>query len=204
MLSYAITVCNEAVELYNLLTFILDVKRDTDEVVVLIDSTKCTKDVRSVISSFNDVNVFERKFNNDFADHKNYLSEVCKGEYIFNIDADEIPQEFLVKIVEKITDTGENDLIWIPRINICPGYTQNFIKRHNFKCNEFGWINWPDYQGRVYKKNLKWSGVVHEKITGANNPLGIKDVPQMALWHIKSVSKQNKQNSFYECIGTSD
>lgn len=200
MLSYAITVCNESAELFNLLTFLSTIKRSDDEIVVLVDVKNSTDGVYDVLSSFKNINVFEKEFNNDFAEHKNYLNTLCKGEYVFNIDADEIPQEFLVKTVEKLTDAGENDLIWIPRINICPGYTQEFIKRHNFNCNEFGWINWPDYQGRVYRRGLKWGGKVHEKITDADRALGIKPTPQLALWHIKSVSKQDRQNILYDCI----
>ena len=99
-----------------------------------------------------------------------------------------------------MTDEKTHDLLWIPRINICPGYTQDFLKQQNFNCNPNGWINWPDYQGRVYKKGLQWSGKVHEKIMNAKNSTGIKDVPQLALWHIKSVTKQTTQNALYALI----
>ena len=202
MLSYAITVCNEARELDNLLTFLNEVKRVDDEIVILVDSNNTSEQVENVLKTFENVKRFERPFNRDFADHKNHLATICSGEYIFNIDADEIPQEFLVKMIERMTDEAKHDLIWVPRINICPGYTQAFIKKHKFSCNDMGWINWPDYQGRVYKKTLKWGGVVHEKIEGASNPIGLKATPHIALWHIKSVSKQNKQNELYDTIST--
>lgn len=201
-LSYAIGVCTEAKELWDLLTFLWEVKRPSDEVVVIKDSGKVTPQVQSVLDEFPDVIQAERKFDGDFAEHKNFFSKVCKGEYIFNIDADEIPQEFLIKAVEKIT-SQENppDFLAIPRINICPGYTQEFIKKHNFLCNDMGWINWPDYQGRVYHRDLKWVGKVHEKIEGYKKPQTIEADPKFSLWHIKSTSKQNKQNELYNKYG---
>lgn len=197
-ISYAVCVCNEARELSDLLTFLIEVKRQTDEIVVLRDSGNTSDNVTSVLKKFSDVRVHDREFKRDFADHKNYLVSVCTGDYIFNIDADEIPQEMLIKVVEKVIEGPDApDLVWVPRINICPGYTQEFLKQHNFACNENGWINWPDYQGRVYTRNLQWTGKVHEKIEGAKRPQGLKPIPQTALWHIKSTTKQDSQNSLY-------
>lgn len=200
MISYAIGVCNESRELGDLLAFLTGVKRPQDEIVVLCDEGNTSDEVRRVLAEYPGIKVFHRKFARDFADHKNHLTSCCSGDYIFNIDADEIPQEMLIRVIEKMTNEGTNDLIWVPRINICPGYTQAFLKKHNFHCNQNGWINWPDYQGRVYRKSLEWSGKVHEKISGAKSPIGLKDVPQFALWHIKSVAKQNKQNALYDQI----
>tara|TARA_R110000803_G_scaffold128698_2_gene196143 strand:+ start:1314 stop:1922 length:609 start_codon:yes stop_codon:yes gene_type:complete len=200
-ISYAICVCTEARELYDLIKFLEEVKRPPDEVIVLTDEKKVTSQVIEVISEFSWVKKVSRKFNGDFADHKNYLGEQCSGDYIFNIDADEIPQEFLVRAIEKIIESDTPpDLIAIPRINICLGYTQRFLKHHNFHCNENGWINWPDYQGRVYQKNLKWDGKVHERIEGFNTSVAINPHPSMALWHVKSTSKQDKQDKLYQSI----
>jgi len=197
-ISYAICVCNEAKELGDLLSFLFEVKRSCDEVIVLCDSGNSHPGINTVLDMFPDVKSHFREFKRDFADHKNYLANLCSCDYIFNIDADEIPQEMLIRTIEKrIEENDAPDLIWVPRINICPGYTQNFLKKHNFSCNENGWINWPDYQGRVYKKELRWSGKVHEKIDGAENPQGLKGIPHLALWHIKSTQKQDKQNALY-------
>lgn len=198
-LSYAIGVCTEASELWNLLTFLKEVKNPSHEVVVIKDSGKVTPLVQIVLNDFPEVIQSERTFDGDFAEHKNFFSTVCKGEYIFNIDADEIPQEFLIRAIENlISKEDAPDFLAVPRINICPGYTQEFLKKHNFNCNEMGWINWPDYQGRVYRRELKWVGKVHEKIEGYKNGQAMKPDPKMALWHIKSTSKQNKQNEMYK------
>lgn len=198
MISYAICVCNEHQELKNLLDFLYETKNEDDEIVLLVDTKKENKLVSSVIKLFPTLKVFTRSFDGNFAAHKNYLNSCCEGDIIFNIDADEIPQEGLMNIVKGIS--GEDfDVLYVPRINVCPGYTQKFIEKHNFKVNEMGFINWPDYQGRIYKKGIDWEGKVHEKPNGKN----VKLLPanfQCALWHVKSVSKQNKQNDFYNNI----
>lgn len=197
--SFAICVCNEHNELKNLLSFLKKVKRDgIDEIVVLVDSSKENKLVSAVLYSFsNDVRIFHRAFDGDFANHKNFLNDQCSGEIIFNIDADEIPQESLVKIVQELRDDdGKFDVVYVPRINICPGYTEEFIKKHGFKVNEMGWINWPDYQGRIYKKHVKWVGKVHEHPDG-KSVSSLPAEPACALWHIKSVERQNRQNQLY-------
>ena len=200
-ISYAICVCNETKELGDLLRFLFDVKREGDEVLVLCDSGNSHPGIDTVLDMFPGVTSHSREFKRDFADHKNYLASLCSGDYIFNIDADEIPQEMLIRTIEKLIEISDPpDLIWVPRINICPGYTQNFLKKHNFSCNENGWINWPDYQGRVYKKELRWAGKVHEKIEGAKRSQGLKDIPHLALWHIKSTQKQDKQNALYNSM----
>ena len=200
-ISYAICVCTEARELDILLTFLEEVKRPQDEVVVLVDTSSVTQQVHEVLSKYSWVLKVSRKFNKDFADHKNFLGEKCSGDYIFNIDADEVPQEFLVRAIEKITD-GENppDLLAVPRINICLGYTQSFLKKHKFSCNENGWINWPDYQGRVYRKELRWGGKVHERIEGFKTSAALPTHPNMCLWHVKSTIKQDKQDELYQSI----
>ena len=201
-LSYVIGVCNEHLELSNLLIFLKEVIDKNHEVVVVVDSNKVTKQVEEVLENHIDwVKRFDKPFEFDFSKHKNFFANVTKGEYIFNLDADEIPQEFLINMIENIVNKPDApDLIAVPRINICPGYTQRFLKENKFSCNELGWINWPDYQGRVYKRHLKWSGKVHEKIQGAKKSIGLQADPKLALWHIKSTTKQNKQNVSYSTL----
>lgn len=197
MISYAICVCNEHQELKHLLEFLFETKNENDEIVILVDSKKENKLVSSVIKMFSSLRVFTRDFNRDFSEHKNFLNSCCQGDVIFNIDADEIPQEGLMKFVnENINSEGDFDVIYVPRMNLCPGWTQEFIKKHKFQVNEMGLINWPDYQGRIYKKGVNWEGKVHEKPNGKNVKF-LQANTSLALWHVKSVSKQNKQNDLY-------
>ena len=57
------------------------------------------------------------------------------------------------------------------------------------------WINWPDFQGRVYKRadHITWSDQIHTKLTGTDKVIGLNPTPQLALWHIKSMEKQQSR-----------
>ena len=70
-LSYAITVCNEFVEIQRLLTFLTQNIRKDDEIVVLLDLTKNTPTTELVaylhkLSSTNQITLVEDNFNNHF------------------------------------------------------------------------------------------------------------------------------------------
>ena len=196
-ISYAITVCNEAKDLYSLLSFLKKVKDPCDEINILVDTLHVTKTVRDVLEHFKDnIVVNERDFCGDFAKHRNFHLERCSGEFIFVVDADEMPQEHLIKSVKGvIIDTGA-DLVMIPRINIQPGYTQEWLNKMKFKTNKVGWINWPDYQGRIFKNApgcIYYSRELHENIIGFEKRIILKPEPHIALWHIKSVDKQDNR-----------
>ena len=201
LLSYAICVCTESLELENLLNFIRETRCTDSETVVLVDTSKVNEAVDAVIKANEDfVRRIERPFDGDFAEHKNYLGSQCKGRYVFNIDADEIPQEALMHRAESIAKANEFDAVYVPRINVCPGYTERFVKKHGFNVNEAGWINWPDFQGRIYRRETaRWEGKVHEKLVG-EKCAGLPPQPIHALWHIKSTAKQDKQNNLYDKI----
>ena len=200
-ISYAICVCNEDRELNSLVNFLLKVKGEEDEINILVDSTKVTPEVREVLKSYDDkIVVNERAFDGKFSDHRNYHATKCKGDYIFAIDADEMPQEALINNIK----TFDGDIMYVPRINICPGYTADWITDYKFNLNEMGWVNWPDYQGRYYKNNgeIKWSNDLHEKLEGPNpdKVAMLEAKPLIALWHIKTVERQDRQRAYYESL----
>lgn len=205
LISYAICVCTEHDELDHLLRFLEETRYSDSETVVLVDSGKATDSVYSVLKKYSDwVTYHERKFCGHFASHKNYMNSLCNGQYVFNIDADEIPQESLMHEVVECAKKNVADVIYVPRINVCPGYTKKFLDKHSFSVNELGWINWPDYQGRLYsREKTSWFGKVHERVHGER--IGqLPPDPKYALWHIKSVAKQDKQNTLYSQINNGE
>jgi hypothetical protein len=198
-ISYAICVCNEDREVKSLINFLLKVKDEEDEINVLLDSKNGTMEARSVLESFGDkIVVNEREFDGKFSDHRNYHASKCSGDYIFVIDADEMPQEALIVNIK----TFDGDIMYIPRINICPGYTADWLDQHKFQLNEMGWINFPDYQGRYYKNNgeIKWENDLHERLTGSENVARLDAKPLVSLLHIKTVERQDKQGEYYDSL----
>lgn len=192
--SYAITVCNESRDLYSLVAFLIKVKDADDEINILVDTAHVTKSVLNVIEYFkDDIVKNERAFDGNFAEHRNYHLSTCSGDYIFIIDPDEMPQEALIKNMKKMISDSGADLIMVPRINICPGFTEEWLKRCNFRVNEMGWINWPDYICRIFKNGLKYGNEVHENIVGSQKQVTLQANPQVAVWHIKSVEKQDNR-----------
>lgn len=203
--SYAICVCNEHREINALLMHLQSFinKKDVSEIVVLVDTKNVTDEVKKVLKRYErHIKVFEREFDNNFATHKNFLNSKCSGKYIFNIDADEMPNFNVIRFFESLQNETF-DVVYVPRINICPGSTEEFLKMHNFTANENGWINWPDYQGRIYQSGALWEGDVHEKVKGTNVK-ALNPDPALALIHVKTMEKQNRQNELYKSIQVPD
>ena len=195
-ITYAITVCNESRDLYSLISFLKGVIDEEDDINVLIDTAHSTESVKSVIEHFkDDIVTCERSFDGNFAEHRNFHISKCTGDYIFVLDPDEMPQELMITRVKEIITSSEADFLMIPRINIVLGATRKWYKDHDFgdKVNELGWVNWPDYNGRIFKNNgiIKYGNALHEKIQGFTNMKAVVDNHSLALYHIKSEDKDN-------------
>jgi GT2 family glycosyltransferase len=73
-ISYAIPVCNEHNEINRLLSFLIQNKRNEDEIVVQCDQNNTTKEVYEVIAKFDShIKVCQFRLNGNFADFKNNL-----------------------------------------------------------------------------------------------------------------------------------
>ena len=152
-ISYAITVCNEEVELQKLVTFLLKHKELQDEIVITYDSKNGSKGVEEYLRSHSVNGEFSWhpfEFEGNFSDLKNYTKSMCSGDYIFHLDADEIPHEVLMEQLHTILEMNDVDLVWIPRVNTVEGITQEHINKWGWKVTEKGWVNYPDYQARVF------------------------------------------------------
>jgi hypothetical protein len=207
-ISYAVTVCNEFLEIQRLLTFLLENKRINDEIVVLFDMTKNepTSELLGYLhklSSNDIITLSEQNFNNHFADWKNKLSSLCKGDYIFQIDADEIPNENLIADLPDLLEENENiDVFLVPRVNTVEGLTSEHIQKWGWRVNDEGWVNWPDFQWRIWKNTpeIQWVNKVHERLDGFKTYTAMPDVEYFALYHSKTIEKQEKQNQLYDTI----
>ena len=206
-LSYAITVCNEFVEIQKLVTFLLENKRREDEIVILYDSKNGDREVEAYLRSHSVNNAFmwhAGEFTGHFADWKNKLTGYCGGDYIFQIDADELPNKTLIDNLPNILEANpETEVYLVPRVNTVEGLTQQHILKWNWKVNGNGWVNWPDYQWRIWKNKpeIKWKNKVHEVLDGYRLYAPLPDKEELALYHPKDIERQEKQNAFYETLG---
>tara|TARA_B100001093_G_scaffold492391_1_gene533464 strand:+ start:94 stop:738 length:645 start_codon:yes stop_codon:yes gene_type:complete len=211
-ISYGITVHNEADELNRLLETLIHKTDVEDEIVICVDGND--EKVQEVIMSWvqqygsddidkkKDIIVYNRKLENDFAAHKNSVIEKSTGDYIFHIDADEYPSDALLLHMKPILEANDIDLIWVPRINTVDGLTESHIQKWGWRVTENGWVNYPDYQARIFKrdKDIKWIKPVHEIISGANTYSHLPPNETLSLYHPKTIDKQEKQNALYESI----
>ena len=205
-ISYAITVCNELEEITNLLNFLQTNIKEDDEIVVQYDESSVTDAVLDYLKLMDKMHdnhkVVGFPLNKDFASFKNNLKSHCSKDYIFQIDADEIPHESLVEVINQVLDTNPVDVIFLPRVNTVKGLTNEHIQKWGWQVNEEGWVNFPDYQTRIYKNTdeITWMNKVHERITGYDTFSNFPADENYCLYHHKQIKKQEQQNEFYETI----
>jgi hypothetical protein len=206
-ISYAITVCNELEEIKKLIPYLLQHKREEDEIVVLHDDKGNTEtdEIFEFINNIQIIHYFSDDFSQilNFGEWKNILNSVCKGNYIFNIDADEIPSQTLIKNLPLLLESNpEIDLYWVPRENYVKNITPLHLQKWGWVQDDKGRINYPDVQSRIYRNspNIKWEGKVHERIVGYKTYSSLPINQDWDLLHIKSLERQEKQNNYYETL----
>jgi len=199
-ISYGITVHNEVEELERLLTKLLVSIDEEDEVVICVDGNDSgVKDVIELYSIDSRVIHYGRELENDFAAHKNSVIEKSNGDYIFHIDADEYPNKTLLQQLKQILEMNDVDLVWIPRVNTVNGFTDEDVQKWGWRVNENGWVNYPDYQARVFRNrdDIRWTRPLHEYITGCKTYAHLPPHEELSLYHPKTKEKQEQQNKFY-------
>jgi glycosyltransferase involved in cell wall biosynthesis len=205
-ISYAITVCNELEEIIKLLDFLQLHIRPEDEVVIQYDSSSATQEVKEYLNVMDMMRdnhkVISFPLNNDFATFKNNLKSYCTKDYIFQIDADEIPHEALIEYLPEVLELNPVDVVFVPRINTVEGLTPSHIQKWGWNVNDKGWVNFPDYQLRIYKRtdDVVWMNKVHETITGYTTFSNFPMEEHWCLYHPKEIQRQEKQNDYYETI----
>lgn len=208
-ISYCITACNEHDELTKLLNLLSNHIKPEDQIVIQVDQDNVTNEVLRVaeyamLRSLGD-KLVKFPLNKDFAAFKNNANSHCTKDFIFQIDADEFPDESLLENIHEIIESNDQvDLFVIPRKNTVEGLTDNHIKQWNWNVDQEGLVNWPDYQMRLYKRcsDIKWQRKVHEFISGYKRMSYLPDDKSLnlCLHHPKKIDRQEKQNKFYETI----
>ena len=205
-ISYGITVHNEADELNRLLEILVHKTDKEDEIVICVDGEDDAVEhvLRSWVQQYGHedmkvIKIYQRKLEGDFSAQKNSVIENSTGDYIFHIDADEYPNEILLQQLKEILQINNVDLLWIPRVNTIDGMKDEHINRWGWRVTENGWVNYPDYQARVFKRDskIRWERPLHEVIRGYKTYSHLPPHEELSLYHPKTIQKQEKQNLFY-------
>ena len=204
-ISYSILTHNETDSLLKLIEFLVKHKDEEDEIVILDDysDNKETQKILDVTVSIYNIVYEQRHLLKDYGGQKNHLKNMCSGDYIFNLDADELPHKYLIKHIKPIVESNPTvDLYWVPRVNTVNGLTQEHINKWRWNVNEKGWVNYPDYQGRIWRNrpNILWKNPVHEVLSGYKEHTYLPAEEQFSFYHPKTINRQEKQNLFYDTI----
>jgi glycosyltransferase involved in cell wall biosynthesis len=201
-ISYAILTHNEGEYIAELLTLLTTYKRDVDEIVIVDDHSNDEK-TKFILNDFKDLIKLEyRTFDGDHT-QKNYLNSLCTGDYILQLDADELVKpEFIEMLPQMLKDNNEIDLFIMPRINTVEGLTPEYIAKWGWNVNEKGWVNFPDHQMRLYRNCnwVEWDGLLHSKIKGHKTYVFLPAEELFCILHPKQLDRQVAQNDLYDKI----
>jgi glycosyltransferase involved in cell wall biosynthesis len=203
MITFGITVADELFEFKRLINSLQPYVYPQEEIVVLADGNKVTEEIIKHCDLCG-IKIHFFNFENDFSKFKNKLFDLSSKEYLFQIDADEQIPPSLIHILRQVSSQKKVDLLWVPRINIVQGATEQDVKDFSWDINELGWEGFPDFQSRLVstKGHIKWENKVHEILKGAKNQARVEEKPieLYSILHVKHIDKQKKQNEFYGTI----
>ena len=207
-ISYAILTHNEGEYISKLFNLLFSNKAEQDEIVVLDDfstderTVEILEEFKSKAQTDNSLIFKQRVFDGDHT-QKNAVNEYCTGDYILQIDADELFRPAFIKMLPELLEQNkEADLFLVPRINTVEGLTQEHINKWKWNVNEKGWVNFPDYQTRLFRntEDIKWDGLLHSRITGYKTSVMLPTAELFCMLHPKEIERQTKQNDHYDRI----
>jgi glycosyltransferase involved in cell wall biosynthesis len=207
MITYAVTTHNEGRGYIEpLLKQLLSIVTPQDEIIVLDDFSDDPETV-AVLKEYSDhIKLIQHKFIDNFADHKNQIHQYAKGEYIFQIDADELLGINLMHQLSQILELNPSiDVLGVPRENyFVEGLTPADVAKWHWRVDSLSRVMWPDFQFRIYKNDgtIYWTGNVHETLISSRdtNIATLPEEPEWALIHKKHITRQRLQNELYESL----
>jgi glycosyltransferase involved in cell wall biosynthesis len=203
-ISYAILTHNEGEYIEKLIKMLTDHKRAEDEIVVVDDYSTCelTRAILAEWHALGEIKLYYREFDGDHT-QKNYLNSLCTGDYIMQLDADECLYPQLIELLPSfLQDNSDVDLFYVPRINTVDGLTQEWTEKWQWNVNERGWVNFPDWQMRLYRNcdYVKWDGLLHSKVVGFKTYAFLPPDELYCILHPKDITRQIAQNELYDKI----
>ena len=164
--------------------------RAFDEVVV-VDGGSTDRTVELLRD--HDLNVVVKPFADDFAAQRNFAIGQCASDWIFELDADEIPSTpLLAGLRDFVRDLARSgtDAVGFARLNFLdellvagPGYKG------------------LDYQYRLHHRRCHWVGAVHEELAGYSARFEQPIHDGHFIIHDKTSTRHAERNALYETIG---
>jgi glycosyltransferase involved in cell wall biosynthesis len=165
-----------------LLAAIESVRSLADEVLVVDDGSTDGSPERAVEQW--DVQVVERALDGDFASQRNHGIERASSEWVLMIDADERLEPGLEPLLRRAVRNDRTDVVFLPRLNHVVGRGSEPV-------------SWPDYQGRLFRRHLRFEGRLHEQLTGWRRPVHLP-LSGPFLVHRKTLIEHYRSSLLYD------
>lgn len=141
VISYAILTHNEGSYISKLITsltsFIKSYRGSVEHEIVILDDYSTDPSTQMILRSLSEIPFIKigyKTHTGDFSEQKNALIDLCKGDWIINLDADELISEELMNLIPLILEKNPSiEAYWIPRINIVEGLTLEHVQK-------WGWV----------------------------------------------------------------
>ena len=164
------------------------------EDMIVVDGGS-TDNTLKILDQYDSVTVHHKKWDDSFEIQKNAALDLATDDWRVWIDADETYDHlFWNQLPWYIASAERNgvDCINVPRINTItdlePQQLYDYVQQNNWGIAYFGWINYPDYQQRVFKSNCRFAGRTHERIVGMEKESALVGVHCV---HPKKKSRQD-------------
>ena len=159
-----------------------------DEIVVVDGGSK---DETSDWLMSRGIRVVPRPFEGDFSAQRNAVEELARNDWVFHLDADEVLSPALLSGMRSVAANLERlglDCAAVPRLNFLDDYLQASPGHRGL-----------DFQYRLKKRALHWSGRVHEGV--AERQAVELDIAQgFYLLHMKSRVRHDERNAYYRTL----
>ena len=147
-----------------------------------------------------DAKVISKKWEYNFEIQKNSSLEQANQEWRVWIDADETYEPLFWNQLSWYIRDGELrgvDCINVPRINTVDGLTKEFADKQAWNLSYFDWVNYPDYQQRIFKSHCKFAGRTHERIINVKKDAALVGAhclhPKTLERQIKGIQREKEQ-----------
>ena len=211
--SYLITCSTESDTLKRLLKTVDEGRCPEDEMIILLDKEhgNPSHEAYIILGAFHHSRPSyidcTHPLDNNFGAHKNYGIEKCSGDFIFQLDGDELPPEALLgeNLHALLESNPTVEAYAVPRINDFRGVTPQHAAQWGWKLTESPTykrpvVNFPDYQFRIFKRDyprISFLRRLHEKIEGYASYVALPATEEYALYHDKTIETQIKTNLRY-------
>lgn len=225
--SYLVTCSTETDTFQRLLNRLIEVNKTTDDEIVILMDKKYASPGNStyeiVVNTFHDYcgiptdrgRIIVHDLNNNYGGHKNFGIENCRGNYVWQIDGDEMPPEALLgeNLHALLESNPTIEAYAVPRVNDFKGVKDEHARQWGWRltpspmCNDRLIVNFPDFQWRIFKRDyprISFTRRLHEKIEGYGPSVALPADEGYALYHDKTIEKQIETNLRYNKLFTQD